>query len=171
LDAGWRRRPLRLVWWRACETSLRLQLSQTGLAGDLRRGVVAGLESFWDLAKVMVPAYFLALSLQEFGAVKVLARVAAPAMGLLGLPGDAALPLMLGYFLNLYAAIGTIQALSLSAQEVTVLALALLIGHSLPVEGAVLYRAGMNPIVFGVLRVLAGLLAAGLANLLMNALG
>jgi hypothetical protein len=137
---------------------------------DLRRGLRSGLATFWDLAKMMVPAYFVALLLERLGVIAVLARAAEPLMALLGLPGEAAVPLVAGYVLNIYAAIGAMQALSLSAAQVTVLAVAILIGHNLLVEGVVLQRAGMNGLAFGALRVVAGLAAAATANLLIGAL-
>ncbi len=135
---------------------------------DLRRGLRAGLGTFWDLVKMMVPAYFVALLLERLGVIAVLAKGAEPVMSLLGLPGEAAVPLVVGYVLNIYAAIGAMQALALSAQQITVLAIAVLIGHNLLVEGVVLQRAGMNGIAFGALRIVAGLTAAGVANLLMG---
>jgi hypothetical protein len=60
------------------------------------------------------------------------------------------------------------RALHLSTQQIIVLALAVLIGHNLIVEGAVLQRSGMNAFAFGALRVIAGLAAAALAHLLMG---
>ncbi len=101
------------------------------LRRDLRRGVKAGLITFWDLAKVMVPAYGVTLLLEHFGVIQWLAHQARPLMGLLGLPGDAAVPLVFGYTLNIYAAVGSTQALHLTAQQMTVLAVAILIGHNL----------------------------------------
>ena len=138
------------------------------LLRDLRTGLRAGLVTFWELARVMVPAYGITLVLQYVGAIAWLARAARPLMSLLGLPGDAALPLVVGYVLNIYAAVGSMQALHLSAQQITVLAIAILIGHNLLVEGAVLHKAGMNGFAFGALRVVAGLAAAAVANLLMG---
>ena len=136
---------------------------------DLPRGIRSGLATFWSLAKAMIPAYGLALVLEKLGVVTVLAHVAQPVMSLVGLPGSAAVPLVLGYVLNVYAAVGAMTALHLSAQQITVLALAILIGHNLLVEGAVLRKAGMSGVAFGVLRALSGLLAAGAVNLLMKA--
>ena len=139
------------------------------LRRDLPRGIRSGLETFWSLAKAMIPAYALALVLQKLGVITVLAHVARPVMSLMGLPGSAAVPLVLGYVLNIYAAIGAMTALHLNAQQITVLALAILIGHNLLVEGAVLRKSGMSGLGFGVLRAVSGLLAAGAANLLMKA--
>ncbi|MFA4966020.1 MAG: nucleoside recognition domain-containing protein, partial [Thermoleophilia bacterium] len=138
------------------------------LRRDLRLGVAAGLRTFWELTRVMVPAYGITLVLQYLGVIEWLARAARPLMELLGLPGDAAVPLVVGYVLNIYAAVGAMQALHLSAQQITVLALAILVGHNLIVEGAVLHKAGMNAVAFGALRVVGGLAAAGVANLLMG---
>ena len=75
---------------------------------------------------------------------------------------------MVGYVLDVYAAVGSMQALDLSARQVTVLAVAILIGHNLVVEGAVLHRAGMNRFAFGALRIVAGLAAAIVANVLIG---
>ncbi len=138
---------------------------------DLRLGVVAGLQTFWDLTKVMIPAYGITLALEQLGVIGALANVARPLMEALGLPGDAAVPLVVGYVLNIYAAVGSMQALDLTAQQVTVLAIAILIGHNLVVEGAVLHKAGMNGFAFGGLRIVAGLAAAIVANLLMGLVG
>ena len=136
---------------------------------DLRLGVRAGLQTFWDLAKVMIPAYGVTLALEQTRRH----RRGWPAprgrsCRLLGLPGDAAVPLVVGYVLNIYAAVGSMQALDLSARQITVLAIAILIGHNLVVEGAVLHKAGMNGFAFGALRIVAGLAAAAVANLLMG---
>jgi hypothetical protein len=130
--------------------------------------VRTGLATFWQLVRFMIPAYGVALVLEELGVIEALGRAAAPVMSLLGLPGEAAVPLVVGYILNIYAAIGAMEAISLSSTQITVLAIAILIGHNLLVEGAVLYRAGMNGLAFGVLRAVAGLAAAAVANLLMG---
>jgi hypothetical protein len=135
---------------------------------DLRLGVLAGLQTFWDLAKVMIPAYGITLALQQLGVIGWLSGLARPLMTTLGLPGDAAVPLAVGYLLNIYAAVGSMQALDLTPREITVLAVAMLIGHNLVVEGAVLHRAGMNGFAFGALRIVAGLAAAMVAHLLLG---
>src|SRR5450756_1422528 len=83
------------------------------LRRDLRIGVKAGLQTFWELARVMIPAYGVTLVLKRLGVIQWLAHLARPLMSLLGLPGDAAVPLMVGYVLNIYAAAGSMQALHL----------------------------------------------------------
>ena len=137
------------------------------LPAGVAAGARSGLATFLTMAKVMVPALLAAIILERAGAIDALARVTAPAMHLLGLPGSAALPLIVAWILNLYAAIGAMTPLGLTPHEITVLAVAMLIGHNLIVEGAVTQRAGMNGVAFGILRALAGLLAAAIVNQLM----
>jgi hypothetical protein len=138
------------------------------LRRDLVTGLRTGVRTFWDLAKVMVPAYGITLALERIGVIAWLAEAARPLMSLMGLPGDAAVPLVVGYVLNIYAAVGSMQALHLSPAQITVLAVAILVGHNLLVEGVVLHKAGMNGFAFGALRVVAGIAAAAVANLLMG---
>jgi hypothetical protein len=138
------------------------------LRRDLVTGLGTGVRTFWDLAKVMVPAYGITLVLERIGVIARLAEAARPLMALMGLPGDAAVPLVVGYVLNIYAAVGSMQALHLSPAQITVLAIAILVGHNLLVEGVVLHKAGMNGFAFGALRVVAGIAAAAVANLLMG---
>ncbi len=54
-----------------------------------------------------------------------------------GVSGDGALVYITAGLINIYAAIATINTLSFSQREITILALMCLISHNLPVEGAV----------------------------------
>jgi hypothetical protein len=60
----------------------------------------------------------------------------------LGLPGEAAMALVLGFFVNLYAAVGILASLGLSSGQVAVCGLMLGICHSLVIESAVLRTIG-----------------------------
>jgi Fe2+ transport system protein B len=133
-------------------------------------GTRNGLRTFWEMSAAMVPAYFFALLLEKVGAIAALSSLAEPVMGWLGLPGSAALPILLGCLLNLYAAIGAMTALALTPEQITVLAVLLLISHNLIVEGAVVQKAGMNGLAFSLLRLVAGFSAGAVVNLLMGLL-
>jgi hypothetical protein len=133
-------------------------------------GTRNGLRIFWEMSVAMVPAYFLALMLEQTGAIAALSDISAPLMGWLGLPGSAALPILLGCLLNLYAAIGAMSALPLATEQITVLAVLLLISHSLIVEGAVVQKAGMNGLAFSLLRLVAGFAAGAVVNQLWGLL-
>ena len=53
-----------------------------------------------------------------------------PIYGLFGLSGDAAIPLVLGNFLNIYAAIGAILTIDLTVKEVFIIAIMLSFSHA-----------------------------------------
>jgi spore maturation protein SpmB len=112
--------------------------------GSLVRGARLGLKTTWTLVKISVPVY-IAVSL--LGATPVLgwiARACEPLMGIFGLPGEAAMVLVIGNALNLYAAIGAMKALTLTGHQITTLALMLSFSHNLFVEGALCRKLGLS---------------------------
>ena len=88
-----------------------------------------------------------------------------PLMGVIGLPGEAAVPLVLGNLLNLYAAIGAILSMDLSVKEVFILALMLGFSHGLPVETAICRRIGVSVTLVIGFRVTVAVAAAAIVNL------
>jgi hypothetical protein len=88
-----------------------------------------------------------------------------PLMGVIGLPGEAAVPLVLGNLLNLYAAIGAILSMDLSVKEVFILALMLGFSHGLPVETAICRRIGVSATLVIGFRVTVAVAAAAIVNL------
>ncbi len=132
---------------------------------SVRVGLQRGLTSVGILAKVLIPVYVAVDLLQGTPVVGSLARGLAPAMGALGLPGEAAMVLAAGYLINLYAALGALVPLGLGPREVTILGLMLGICHGLILETAVIRQVGRR----------WGALAAGrlvlsvVAGLLLNA--
>jgi len=109
-----------------------------------RRGLRNGLLVSWQLAKVTVPVYAAVTILKHTPVLPWIASYCSPALSLVGLPGEASLALVLGYVVNLYAAIGAILSLALTPEQITVIAIMLLLAHSLPVECAVARRAGVS---------------------------
>ena len=108
----------------------------------IRHGLREGLRGFLDLTKVIVPVYFAVALLSYFGVIAFLAQWLSPVMGLFGLPGEAAIVIMTGYFLTLYSAIGALGALHLPPTAITAIGFMLLFAHALPVEWAILQKMG-----------------------------
>lgn len=129
-----------------------------------QRGLTKGLKTTWVLTKVVVPVYLMMALLGQTPILTWLATVAQPVMSLLGLPGEAATALVIGNGLNLYASIGAISSLQLNTQETTVIALVLLISHSLPVETAVSKQTGINVTSLVLIRIFGGLVSGMLLN-------
>lgn len=105
------------------------------------------LSVYTTLLKVMVPALLIVKGLEWLGAIGWLGEVLSPLMGWLGLP-DAmgvvwAATLLTNIFTGLVVFFEVAGDMSLSVAQVTVLGALMLVGHSLPVEGAVAKRAGV----------------------------
>jgi hypothetical protein len=114
------------------------------LLSSVKTGFKKGLETTWLLAKVMVPVYVLVTILKHTPIIDWIAVLFAPIMGIFGLPGEAAIVLVLGNVLNLYAAIGALGAIELSTMQITILAMMLSFSHSLLVETAVIKKLGFK---------------------------
>ncbi len=104
------------------------------------RGAWRGVLVFLKLLAIVGPVYTLVTVLRYTPVIKAFADFTAPFMKYFGLPGEAALALILGNVVNLYAGLGAITALRLPANQLTVLALMLLISHSQILETAVFYQ-------------------------------
>lgn len=101
-----------------------------------------------ELSKVIVPAFIIVTLLRHTFVFDLLANWGRPLMKIFGLPGEAAMPLVIGMFFNQYLAIGALTAMSLSTKEITIVALMLSICHELPVESAVVKRTGTPVSIF-----------------------
>jgi hypothetical protein len=69
------------------------------------------------------------------------------------------LPIILGVFVSLYAALAAMVGIGLSPAEITTLALMLGLCHNLIVEGAILFRLRANPLVWTVVRLVMAVVA------------
>jgi len=114
------------------------------LASSLKKGLRAGVETTWMLVKITLPVYLAVFFLGHTPVLEHLARLLEPAMRVFRLPGEAALVLVIGNALGLFAAIGAMKAVSLTADQVTTLALMLSFSHNLFVETAVVGKMGLG---------------------------
>lgn len=110
----------------------------------LKRGLKSGLDTTWTLAKIIFPITFFVTILSFTPALDWLSAQLAPFMSWIGLPGEAAIPLVLGNVLNLYAAIGSILTFDFTVKEVFILAVMLSFSHNLFVESAVAAKLGIR---------------------------
>ena len=131
----------------------------------LVRGLVRGLEATGALARAMVPAYVLVRLLDAAGIVGWLVGRVEPAMAWFGLPGKAAIPLVVGNVVSLYSGIGALASLDLPVEQASIVALMLCLSHNLVVESAILRRMGMSFAFVTALRLVAALGAGWLARL------
>jgi Fe2+ transport system protein B len=132
----------------------------------LRNGLKKGLNTTWDFAKIVVPVYIIITFLQHTPIIQMIAGIFEPALHYLGLPGKAAIVLVLGNLTNLYAALGVIPALGFTFKEITILSLMLSFSHSLIMETAVMKRIGASVIKLNALRIGLAVISGLVINLL-----
>lgn len=134
----------------------------------LKKGVTAGFQTAWKLSKFIFPITFIVTLLQFTPVLPWLIDIISPMMGVFGLPGEAAIPLVLGTTLNLYSGIAGILSLELTVKEVFTLAVMLSFAHSMFIETAVALRVGVKLWVVLVVRFGLAFLSAIAINLLWD---
>ncbi|PAE20564.1 hypothetical protein CHH80_11175 [Bacillus sp. 7504-2] len=132
---------------------------------SLTKGLKVGLQTVWSLGKIIFPVTLIVAVLQHTPILPWLSKLLAPLMGIFGLSGDAAIPLVIGNFLNLYAAIGAILTLDLTVKEIFIIAVMLSFSHNMLVESSVVTRVGVKLWIALVVRIGLALIAAIVINL------
>jgi hypothetical protein len=109
-----------------------------------KNGFANGLKTSFLLLKVIIPVFALIKILEHTPVIGWISQYCDPLMRFVGLPGEAALAVVTGMFLNFYAAIGIIIALGLTAWQVTIIAVILSCCHELVIETAIIKKTGIH---------------------------
>src|SRR5699024_12738824 len=94
------------------------------------------------LGKIVFPVTVIITILQYTPVLDWFIELLSPLMGLIGLPGEAAMPLVLGNALNLYAGIGGIVSLDFSIKEAFMISLLICFSHQLFIVSSVEFKTG-----------------------------
>lgn len=105
-------------------------------------GLRRGLRVYRKLFFIMAPAFVAMVFIRHSAILGTIASWLEPLTRMLNLPGEAALPVVLGFGVNIYPAMGAIAALSMTTYQITVIAVLLGTGHALIIESAILYKMG-----------------------------
>lgn len=131
----------------------------------LKQGLKVGLQTTWALGKIIFPITLIVTILSYTPLMEWLTNVLTPLMSYIGLSGEAAIPLVIGNFLNLYAAIGAILTIDFTVKEVFILAVMLSFSHNLFIESAVAKGVGVKMWLVILVRVGLALISAWLIHL------
>jgi len=143
-------------------------MTNSFLLEGIKVGFFKGVTTTINLAKIVVPVFFVVTILKATPLMHYLDTIFSPFMKYFGLPGDASLVLITGYLLNIYSAVGVIIGLGLNSREITILATMVLIAHSLILEGAICSRIGVNPFFITFFRILTSFIAGFLLNVVLR---
>ena len=125
----------------------------------LKRGLKSGLWKGWSgfvwIMKIFIPISFFTSILAWTGWLSRLDFLLQPLMSILSLPAVAALPLLIGALTNIYGGIAVMAVLPFSRDQMTLMAIFLLIAHNLIQEGVVQAKSGIHPLKATMFRLVA----------------
>lgn len=123
---------------------------------------------FVTVTKIMLPVMIIVQIAQVYGLVNWVGHWIAPAMAMLHLPPEAGIIWATTLLTGIYGGIATISSLSgsieLTAAQLSALCAMMLFTHALPVEQAVVKRAGASFSLTAALRIATALVYGGLVS-------
>ncbi|WP_247741925.1 hypothetical protein [Thalassospira sp. A3_1] len=130
---------------------------------------------FITLIKVMLPVMIIVRIADEFGAVAFTSDLLSPVMSLIGLPPEAGLIWATCALVSIYGAVGAFIGLSahldMTAAQLSALCAMMLFAHGLPVEQAIVKRAGASFVATTALRLGTAVFYAALVTWISDTTG
>ena len=133
----------------------------------VRSATPSALKTIWWLTKIMIGVSFAIMLLQYFGVIEWISELLTPVFSSFGLPGEAALAYVSGYFVNCYTAMAVMSTLSLDMRAATILSVMVLCSHNMIVETTVQAKTGSSAIRIVIIRTLSAFLLAFVLNKIM----
>ncbi len=114
----------------------------------IKRGFITGLGKGWSgflwVMKILVPISFLTAFVEWCGLIHRLDFLLQPIMSWIHLPPAAALPIILGMLVGIYSGIAAMAVLSFTPGQMTLMAIFMMIAHSLIQEGIIQTKSGLH---------------------------
>ena len=115
----------------------------------------------------MVGVSFGIMLLQYFGVIAWISELLTPLFSSFGLPGEAALAYVSGYFVNCYTAMAVMSTLQLDMRAITILSVMVLCSHNMIVETTVQAKTGSSAVRIVIIRTLSAFILAFVLNKIM----
>ncbi len=132
------------------------------------KSVIPGaLRTVWWLVKIMLIVSFAIMLLNYFGIIAMISQYLTPVFSWFGLPGEASLAYVSGYFVNCYSALAVMATLNLDVRTTTILAVMVLCAHNIPMETAVQKKTGTSAIRIVFVRTLSSLFLGWMLNIML----
>ena len=127
------------------------------LQSGIRQGLYKGWMSFLWIAKIILPISFFTAVLSWSGFIDAVGFLVHPVMTFFGLPAVAAVPLVIGMLTGIYGGIAAMAVLPMTVNQMTLVALFLLIAHNLVQESAIQGSSGVHPLKAAIFRIVTAL--------------
>ena len=146
------------------------------LLKTLREVLMDAVHVSFDFFKVLIPISIAMKILAELDWIRYLALPLEPVMQLTGLPADLGIAWATGIMVNFYSAlivfIGRLPGLPpLTTEQVTTLAVMMLIAHSIPAEGRIAAQCGVSFIGQAVIRLVVAVIGGVIVHTSCQAFG
>lgn len=140
-------------------------------AEAIRATIPSTLKTAIWVVKVTVAVSFAIMVLQYLQVVPWVSELLSPLFSIFGLPGEAALAYVSGYFVNVYSAIAAAVTLDLDVRSVTILSVMVLCSHNMIVETAVQKKTGSSALRMVVVRTISGIILGIALNIILPQMG
>lgn len=127
----------------------------------------SAFKTIWWLTKIMTLLSFAIMLLQYLGVIEWISYWLTPVFSHFGLPGEAALAYVSGYFVNCYSAIAVMTTLDLSTRAATILSVMVLCSHNMIVETTVQHKTGSSVARIVAIRTLSAFILGWVLNKIM----
>lgn len=141
---------------------------QNKLTYGLKTGTQKGWHGFLWMLKIIVPISFLTVLLQYSGWINKINFILEPCMNLLSLSPIAAFPLIVGMLTGIYGGIAAMVVLPLTTNEMTLIAIFLLISHNLIQEGIIQSQSGLKPFKATLFRLAASVVTVMIVSIFLG---
>lgn len=132
------------------------------------------LRVYLALMRILIPATILVKILDEIGATLWLAKILSPIMGVVGLPEEMGLVWAVALLTNIYTGMVMFYNFALTdtvtVAQISILGSMFLIGHAIPIEGAIAKALGFGWRLTILVRVAGAILFGAVFNLIYTAL-
>ena len=116
------------------------------------------------LLKITTGVSFAILFLKYFNILPWISGMLSPVFNSIGLPGEAALAFVTGYFVNVYAAISVAVTFDFDIRALTILSTMILCAHNMITETAVQKKTGTSAVRIVIVRTVSAFTLAFLLN-------
>jgi len=137
------------------------------IIGAFNSSFSKSLKIAWWMIRLTVAVSLGVEILRYFGIIEWMSEFLSPIFKIVGLPGEAALVFLSGYFVNVYSSLAVLANLSLDIREITILGTMVLCAHNMFVETAVQKKTGSSAWRMVMTRTIGALLAGLLLNWIM----
>ncbi|WP_162651163.1 hypothetical protein [Lentilitoribacter sp. Alg239-R112] len=138
----------------------------------LKMLIIRSWRIFIALAKIMIPIMIIVRILDQYGFSEAIGEFIGPALEIVGLPAEAGIVWAAALVSSLYggvaATITLAPTMDLNVGQMSVLASMMLFAHGLPIEQAIVHKAGANFFVTCFLRILAAILYGIIAFMVIS---